>query len=357
MTIETSASSVTYTGNGATTSFDYSFLIPESEDVIVSLTTIADNTSEEIDPSLYNITGLDDPNGGSVTYPLSGSPISSAYRLTIQRVLPLTQETDLTNQDGFYPDVVESAFDTLCMQIQQVQEEIDRSVIFPVGTESDVPALIAAILAGAANAAAAAASAAAAAASAASVANQFPIGAEIQWPGTSAPTGWLLEYGQVVSQATYADLFAVLGTNYNTGGEGAGNFRLPDMRGVVPAGKADMGGSDKGNLPGGTVLGASLGAATKILLTANLPAYTPAGTNSTSAVTTTSAAVPIFPTGTGGGATRFFSDTATGVSNTIAATGTAAAQTFTGTAQGGTATAFSIVQPTTVRNWIIFAGV
>lgn len=47
------------------------------------------------------------------------------------------------------------------------------------------------------------------------------------------PAGWLEMNGQIVSQTTYAKLFGVIGTTYNTGAEGAGNFRLPNM-GAVP---------------------------------------------------------------------------------------------------------------------------
>lgn len=41
-------------------------------------------------------------------------------------------------------------------------------------------------------------------------------------------TGWFLLNGAVISQTTYPILFARFGSTFNTGGEGAGNFRLPD---------------------------------------------------------------------------------------------------------------------------------
>ena len=50
--------------------------------------------------------------------------------------------------------------------------------------------------------------------------------------GTAAPTGFLACEGQAVSQTTYAALFAAIGTTWDIGGEGAGNFRLPDLRGM-----------------------------------------------------------------------------------------------------------------------------
>ena len=59
-----------------------------------------------------------------------------------------------------------------------------------------------------------------------------PAGAIMAFAGTTAPSGWLKCEGQAVSQTTYAALYAAIGSTWNTGGEGAGNFRLPDLRGM-----------------------------------------------------------------------------------------------------------------------------
>ena len=64
-----------------------------------------------------------------------------------------------------------------------------------------------------------------------------PSGSLSAFAGSTAPTGWLICDGSVVSQITYSDLFAVLGTTYNTGGEGAGNFRLPNIKGRAIVGR------------------------------------------------------------------------------------------------------------------------
>ena len=64
----------------------------------------------------------------------------------------------------------------------------------------------------------------------------LPPGMMSPYAGSTAPSGWLLCDGAVVSQTTYADLYAVIGATYNTGGEGAGNFRLPDTRGIFLSG-------------------------------------------------------------------------------------------------------------------------
>lgn len=49
------------------------------------------------------------------------------------------------------------------------------------------------------------------------------------WAGshTNVPTGWMLCDGSAISRATYADLFAVIGTNFGSG-DGSTTFNLPN---------------------------------------------------------------------------------------------------------------------------------
>lgn len=82
-------------------------------------------------------------------------------------------------------------------------------------------------------------------------------GTIVAYAGSSAPDGWLLCSGGVVSTTTYADLNNVIKTNFNTGGESAGTFRLPDFRSRAPigAGTGTGGGaSGTGLVTGGTAL-------------------------------------------------------------------------------------------------------
>ena len=52
-------------------------------------------------------------------------------------------------------------------------------------------------------------------------------GVIVPWSSSSIPSGFLECNGQAVSQATYAALFAVIGTTY--GNPGGGNFNVPDL--------------------------------------------------------------------------------------------------------------------------------
>lgn len=79
-----------------------------------------------------------------------------------------------------------------------------------------------------------------------------PAGTVLPYAANTAPAGWLKANAAVVSQATYATLFSVIGTTFNTGGEGGGNFRLPELREEFIRGWADnrVGGTDDGRVFG-----------------------------------------------------------------------------------------------------------
>lgn len=60
-------------------------------------------------------------------------------------------------------------------------------------------------------------------------------GIAVAYRGTGAPAsgGWLAEDGSVVKRDSYTGLFSVIGTTYNTGGEGVDEFRLPSNAGMI----------------------------------------------------------------------------------------------------------------------------
>jgi hypothetical protein len=103
MTIETTAIKAVATGNGATTVWPFTFLIPAESDLVLTLVDVASGQSNDNSSCELHRDRCRQDTGGTVTYPLSGSPVSSAYYVVIERVLPLTQETDLLNQGAVYP--------------------------------------------------------------------------------------------------------------------------------------------------------------------------------------------------------------------------------------------------------------
>lgn len=99
-----------------------------------------------------------------------------------------------------------------------------------------------------------------------------PTGAVQMFAGSSAPSGWLLCYGQAVSRTTYADLFTAIGTAYGVG-DGSTTFNLPDLRGRVPGGLDNMGGSSANRITDVSAdsLGGAMGAETHTLTASEIP--------------------------------------------------------------------------------------
>lgn len=159
MTVASSINTATYTGNGVTTNFPFAFLIP-TDTAQVTLTTIATGLEgDALDPSLYTINGEDNDAGGSIDYPLVGSPLSSDYKINIKRVVPIAQELSLSNQSGFLPEVLEDQLDRIVMMIAQQAEQIARAVLVGTGSGQSPEDLIDALADAAATAVAAASSA------------------------------------------------------------------------------------------------------------------------------------------------------------------------------------------------------
>lgn len=198
-------------------------------------------------------------------------------------------------------------------------------------------------------------------------------GTVLDFAGTTAPDGWLLCYGQAVSRATYANLFAKIGTAYGAG-DGSTTFNLPDSRGRVCAGKDNMGGTPANRLTtagagiDGPTLGAAGGSQTHTLTTAQMPTHAHGVTDPTHTHTVydpghshtqQSWTLTSFD-GTGGphqvgadapasgvlGPVNYVSYVGTGISNYAAATGISVQN-------NGSGTAHPNAQPTIVLNKII----
>jgi len=127
MTVSTTAVRVTYIGDGSATNFSFNFKTLGADELVVQLTVLATGVVTTLNDSQYSVTGIG-TDSGVVTYPLSGSPLTSATSITIRRVMPLTQGTAFSNQTTYYASVVEDSFDSATMQTQQVNNEVDRSL-------------------------------------------------------------------------------------------------------------------------------------------------------------------------------------------------------------------------------------
>lgn len=137
MTVNNSANKTIIAGNGVATLFSFSFIAVDPSDISV-ITTDSSGNQTTLTPSQYTLalnpvpTGQIWALGGSVTYPLVGSPLPLGSTLTIVRNLSLTQLVALGNQGNEFPSAVETALDLIEMQLQQVSELFQRAIVAPV---------------------------------------------------------------------------------------------------------------------------------------------------------------------------------------------------------------------------------
>lgn len=100
-----------------------------------------------------------------------------------------------------------------------------------------------------------------------------PVGCGKEWFGVEDPPGgkWMIRNGRRLEQAEYPELFAVIGTIWNTGGEGPTQFRIPDRRGRVGVGAGQ--GPGLTNRP----LGSRFGEEEHTLTVTEMPAHSHGG--------------------------------------------------------------------------------
>ena len=128
MTISSTTTKNSYSGNGSTTVFAYGFYIPASTDiqVIVRSSTGTETVKAEGTGSTnYSITGVGSGSGGNVTFvtaPASGETV------VLRRNTAKTQATDYVANDPFPAETHEDALDKLTIIGQDLQEQVDRSL-------------------------------------------------------------------------------------------------------------------------------------------------------------------------------------------------------------------------------------
>ena len=124
-------------GNDNTATYPFAFKVFTDADVVVKKLETA--TSIETTLTLgasndYIVTLNSDQNGnpgGSITLRSGGSDqnLASGFQIVITSALTPLQGTDLTNQGGFYPEVINDALDKAVILHQQQQDELDLSLI------------------------------------------------------------------------------------------------------------------------------------------------------------------------------------------------------------------------------------
>jgi hypothetical protein len=123
-----------FVGNGTASAFPFTFKVFAAGDLDV----VRLNSSTGVETTLVLTTDYtvalnidqDSNPGGTVT--LVAGPLATGFTLTITSDIANLQPTDLTNQGGFYPEVITDSFDRATIQIQQMAGEVSRSIKVPL---------------------------------------------------------------------------------------------------------------------------------------------------------------------------------------------------------------------------------
>ena len=125
-------------GNGNTHTYPFAFKVFADTEIVVKKLEVSTSIETTLTLGLNNdyiVTLNEDQNGnpgGSITLKSGGNNLNlpSGFQIVITSNVQSLQGTDLTNQGGFYPEVINDALDKSAILHQQQQNELDRSIKF-----------------------------------------------------------------------------------------------------------------------------------------------------------------------------------------------------------------------------------
>ena len=127
MTISSTTVRNSYSGDGSTTTFSYTFKIFQDSDIQVIIRSANGTETTKTITTHYTVTGAGNSGGGSVIF-TSGNIPTSTETVVLRRNIPQTQAIDYIANDPFPAESHEEGLDRATMAIQQLQEEVTRSL-------------------------------------------------------------------------------------------------------------------------------------------------------------------------------------------------------------------------------------
>ena len=129
MTISTTTIKNSYSGNGSTSAFTYTFKITDQDDIEVLIRSSNGTETTKTITTHYTVSGVGNAGGGTVTFTAGNIP-TSTETVVLRRATPQTQGLDLIENDPLPANSLEDAFDNLTSISQELQEVVDRSIKF-----------------------------------------------------------------------------------------------------------------------------------------------------------------------------------------------------------------------------------
>jgi hypothetical protein len=133
MTVSTQQNRASFAADGVSTQFDFAFPFARASHIRVYIRTAAGVTTE-LANNQFTLTQPGGGIGGRITL-LVPAPASGS-RVVIVRIPEPLQETDLLENDAFFAETIERAFDYLTLMDQRHSDLLSRSLVLG---ESDLP--------------------------------------------------------------------------------------------------------------------------------------------------------------------------------------------------------------------------
>ena len=127
MTLSTTINKVSYSGTGSQDTFAYTYKIFSSSDIEVYIRNTLGTETKKTITTHYTVSNVGNASGGNIVFTVGNTPLNTDT-VIIVRTVPLTQTFDYVLNDPFPSDSHEDGLDKLTMQVQQVKEEVDRSI-------------------------------------------------------------------------------------------------------------------------------------------------------------------------------------------------------------------------------------
>ena len=127
MTISTTTIKNSYNGNASTSAFNYTFKISAESEMQVIIRSSTGSETVKTLSSHYTISNVGNAGGGAVTFQ-SGHIPASGETVILRRVTAQTQAMDLIDNDPMSADTIETAHDKSIALIQELQEQLNRSL-------------------------------------------------------------------------------------------------------------------------------------------------------------------------------------------------------------------------------------
>jgi chemotaxis protein histidine kinase CheA len=127
MTISSTTVRNSYSGDGTTDTFTYNFKIFQDSDIQVIIRSANGTETIKTITTHYTVTDAGVASGGTVIFTAGNIP-TNTETVVLRRNIPQTQAIDYIANDPFPAESHEEGLDRATMAIQQIQEEVTRSL-------------------------------------------------------------------------------------------------------------------------------------------------------------------------------------------------------------------------------------